>query len=606
MQRSGVPRRGRPRGGAVRRGRALVALAPVALAAAAAADPAPAPARGSDAPPGGYRLRLEREPPPRHLRIRPRAAQARGPARAAPVRAPMPAAPSASATSPDRVDGLEGLRDVLQPVSFSINLGYQVDGARATGRDSLGGPAPRPGFDYADLRSYGFGEAFVSTRGLGVSSLSTYFAARFQAARRLEVSVSPRGQPSEDRPLASPIATWFERSGPELRTGWAEVKDFLPRRWGLEHLRVRGGDQFIYGPWIVHMTGLHVAYEGPILTMGAYGGQRRADYQRSIDNNQPVAIGAEFRLDLRGLTDRVPLAFSGEYLTLTASDASAQPATESAQLQVDWRPRKDMVVLAQQRWLRGELASQHVEVRTRYRDVTNLVFELMRRFAKDWRWDPTLVVRSPDVTEAKRYLDLGPVVPELLLSARAGTLIAENLDLSGRVAIAPGSETTNQMEVSYAAPYLELAGALEARLRRQVAIGVSVLSRDTNRPALPPIADLRGAVGGVFPSSGAMGEESFIEAGTTVRMTLGARRFSALIELYGRRTHYTPAYVDLDLDPLLAVPTRDVRGGGRFTIDAWIGKRLRLFASYDVSSRLETAPEISGYKSLRLVASGVY
>jgi hypothetical protein len=37
-----------------------------------------------------------------------------------------------------------------------------------------------------------------------------------------------------------------------------------------------------------------------------------------------------------------------------------------------------------------------------------------------------------------------------------------------------------------------------------------------------------------------------------------------------------------------------------------VGQRVRLFASYDVSSALTTTPEISGYKSLKLVVSGVY
>ena len=567
-----------------------LALAPVAATAE------PAGPRAAPAP----RLRIEREPPPRHLRIRPRAAQVAAPAGPAGPRTPMPAAPDVSATSPERIEGLEGLRDVLQPVSFSINLGYQVDGARASGRGALGAPAPTRG-DYASLRGYGFGEAFVSTRGLVAPSLATYFSARFQVARRLQIDQPEDGPRLQDRSLAPPIATWFERSGGELRTGWAEVKDFLPRRWGLQHLRVRVGDQFIYGPWIVHMFGPHVAYEGPTLTMAAYGGQRRADYQRDLDDNQPYAIGASFKVDLRGLTSKVPLAFGAEYLTLTASDESSQPATESALLQMDWRPRQDFVVLGQQRWLEGELASQHVEVRARYKDVTNVVFEVMRRRASDWRWDPTLVVRSHPVTEARRYLDLGPVVPQVLFSARGGTLIAENLDLFARFAAAPQLGDSNPTDVSYSASYLELAGALEARIRRQLAVGVSVLSRNTERFEAPTITDVRGSPQ-PLPESGSMGEEGFIEAGTTVRMTLGARRFSALMELYGRRTRYTIAYDD----PILAVPERDLRGGGRFTVDAWIGKRLRLFASYDVSSLLATAPEISGYKSLRVVVSGVY
>ena len=56
----------------------------------------------------------------------------------------------------------------------------------------------------------------------------------------------------------------------------------------------------------------------------------------------------------------------------------------------------------------------------------------------------------------------------------------------------------------------------------------------------------------------------------------------------------------------LDVPTIDVRGGGRFLVDAWVGRRIRLFASYDVSSAFDFAPEITGYKSLRLAVTGVY
>jgi hypothetical protein len=570
---------------------ALIALAASQPASPAAAEPVP-------------NLRVEREPPPRHLRIRPRAAQAApapDPAAPAAARTPMPAAPNVSATSPERIEGLEGVRDVLQPISFSINLGYQVDGARLSGRPALGGRRPIAGVDHADLRSYGFGEVFASARGLVASSLSTYFAARFQVARRLEAKADPNDPESEDRPLAPPIATWFERSGPELRTGWVEAKDFLPRGWGLRNLRVRLGDQFIYGPWIVHMLGGNLAYESSTLTISAYGGQRRADYQRELEDNQPIVIGAAFRFDLRGLTRKVPLAFAGEYLTLTESNASAQPAIETAQLQVDWRPREDIAVIAQQRWLEGELANQHVEVRTRYKDVTNLVFEVMRRFATDWRWDPTLVTRSAEITEAKRYLDLGPVVPQLLLSARGGTRIAENFDLSARVAAAPRLGENNPTEETFATSYFELAGAVEVRLRRQVGVGLSALWRNPERDEADRIIDLGGPQK-QLPEGGSMGEEGFVEAGTTVRLTLGARRFSALVELYGRRTRYTRAYSD----PTEELPGSDLRGGGRFTVDAWIGKRLRLFASYDLSSRLETAPEISGYKSLRLVASGVY
>ncbi|HLL22924.1 MAG TPA: hypothetical protein VK427_12380 [Kofleriaceae bacterium] len=552
-------------------------------------------------------LVLEREPPPRNLKMR-RAAQAQAPT--APARGtPMPAAPTATATDLAPIAGIDGVRDVKQPVSFSLSVGYQIDGARPTGRATLGGPAPRTSVDYETLRSYGFAEGFLSTRGIGLTSLSSYFAVRFQAARRLSVTRTSLldgdpEQPTGRIPLASPIATWFERSGAELRMGWAEVKDFLPKRWGLSRLRFRAGDQYIYGPWIVHMFGSNLAYEGKTVTLSQFSGFRRSDYTREQEDNQPLVSGGTFRFDLRGLTRQVPIAVAGEYLALSKSTATGQPATTSSQLQADWRPQKDVAVIGAQRWLDGNVANQRLEVRTRFRQVTNVVFELMRRYDSDWRWDPTLVRRDnrvTDLTEARRYLDLGPPRPQTLVSLRGGTLIAENVDLFARIAISNDQSDSTTPVQTYTASYFELAGAAEVRLRRTVALGASVLTRSSDRDALLRITDERNTPQ-PLPESAVMGEDRFTEVGTTVRMTLGARRFSALLELYGRRTLFARAYEDM----LLPVEQSDTRGGGRFTIDAWVGRRVRLFASYDVSSALETSPEITGYKSLRLTLTGVY
>jgi hypothetical protein len=553
-------------------------------------------------------LKVEREPPPRHLRMRPRAAQT---APAPPARKPtaMPAAPRSAGTDLTPIAGLDGVRDIKQPVSFSLSLGYQIDGSRPTGRARLGSTAPRTGVDYETLRSYGFAEGFLSTRGIGVQSLSSYFAVRFQAARPLEVNQDlladeekdPNGR---DIPLASPIATWFERSGAELRTGWGEMRDFLPKRWGLSRLRVRVGDQYIYGPWIVHMFGTNIAYEGPAVTLSLFGGFRRSDYTREQEDNQPFTNGGTFRFDLRGLVTKVPVAIDGEYLGVSKSTATGQPATTSSQLQVDWRPQRDFVVIAAQRWLNGDLANQRLEIRTRFREVTNVVAEVMRRLDEDWRWDPTLARRENrqmDPTEAKRYLDLGPPRAQTLLSLRGGTLIAENVDLFARVARSADQSDPDAPVTSYTSSYTELAGAAEIRLRRTVALGASVLRRSTERPPPQPILDERN-IEQPLPEAAQMGEESFTEAGGSIRMTLGARRFSALLELYGRRTRMTRSYVD----PLLPIDQFDTRGGGRFAIDAWVGRRIRLYASYDVSSALESAPEITGYKSLRLTLTGVY
>lgn len=562
------------------------------------------------AEPAKPKLVLEREPPPRNLRMRPRAAQARPPS-AVRRPTPMPAAPKASALDPAPIAGIDGVRDIDQPVSFSVSLGYQIDGARPTGRATLGGPAPAAGVDFQTLRSYGFAEGFLSTRGVGLQSLSSYFAVRFQGTQRLSVNRADLEESDPEQapgriPLASPIATWFERSGGELRTGWGEVKDFLPKRWGLQRLRIRAGDQFIYAPWIVHMFGTNIAYEGPAVTISLFSGFRRSDYTREQEDNQPLVNGGTFRFDLRGfkVTRKVPIAVDGEILSLSASTATDQPATSSSQLQVDWRPQKDIVVIGAQRWLDGEPANQRLEVRTRFRQVTNVVIELQRRFDTDWRWDPSIVRRDDrqnDYTEARRYLDLGPPRPQTLFSIRGGTLIAENIDLFARVAASTDESDELIQPQTYTASYLELAGAAEVRLRRTVALGVSVLTRTTERVEMQPILDERNTTQSL-PESAAMGEDRFVEVGGNARMTLGARRFSAMLEGYVRRTHFADVYVD----PLLPIEPFDTRGGGRFSLDAWVGRRIRLFASYDVSSALDSAPEITGYKSLRLTLTGVY
>jgi hypothetical protein len=539
-------------------------------------------------------LRLTREPPPRHLRMRPRAAAVTPPPpRATP---PIPAAPPqlSQADLSSRGDELAGLRDVLQPISFSLTIGYQVDNARPSGLPSLDAPILE-GRDYNALRSYGFGELFLSTRGVALDSLSSYFALRFDAARRDFDRLPDQTQVR----IAPPIATWFERNTFEVRTGWGEVKDFLPSRFGLSKLRLRAGSQYIYGPWVLHLDGALLAYDGDTVTASAYFGGRHADYTRDLTDEQYAVAGASLRVDLRELTS-VPIAISGETMSLQ-SFVDGQPDSSHRQLEVDWQPRRDLTVFAQLRTRDDKVANQRLQFRARYREVTNLVFDVMRRLDTDWRWDPSLVAPEDPMT-ARRYLDLGPVLPQLIVSLRGGTLIAENVDLLARTTIAAELGDPGEPTHSFSPSYVELGGALDVRLRRTVAVGASVLSRQTRREDLPggPIFDV--ASPQPLPPSATTGETGLTEVGTRVRMTLGARRLSALLEVYGRRTRYA----DLYRAPDVALPTSDVRGGGRFSVDAWIGKRLRLFASYDLSSAFDFLPDITSYKSLRLTMTGVY
>lgn len=540
------------------------------------------------------RLTLTHEPPPRHLRMRPPPRAAQVPAAAAARPTPMPAAPPPLAGSND--DDVAALRNIKQPVSITFDLGYLVENANTSGKATLSGTAPVRGHDYALLRSYGFGEAFVSTRGLGLASLETYFASRFQAARSTTARDPATGDSVDIPP---PIATWFERSGGELRYGWAEMKDFLPARWGLAKLRVRAGGQHVYGPWVIHLDGVLASYDGKVVTATGYTGFRHSDYTRDQSIKRAAVAGGSLRVDLRGLPTALPIAVQTEYLAL--GSALEQPATSSALLQADWRPRRDFAVIGQIRALDRKIANQRLEIRARYRQVTNFVLDVMHRDQDDWRWDPSLVA-TEDPTAPRRYLDLGPVVPQLVASVRAGTLIAENVDLYVRGAAAADVSKQGEVKSSFAAPYVEIGGALELRLRRTVSIGASALTRQTHRDPAPGILDDHMTIDPLPTNPAVRGEDGFTEVGTSVRMTLGARKFSALFELYGRRTSYPAIYVD----PILAVPASDVRGGGRFTLDAWVGRQLRLFAALDMSSAFDFAPEITGYKSLRLMMSGVY
>src|SRR5581483_2119682 len=188
---------------------------------------------------------------------------------------------------------------------------------------------------------------------------------------------------------------------------------------------------------------------------------------------------------------------------------------------------------------------------------------------------------SDDPTAARRYLDLGPTLPQIVASLRGGALIADNVDVSVRTTLAGDLSKDGVTKSSFSPSYLELGGAVDVRLRRELAIGISALNRQTDREDYVPVIDLAG-IPQALPPNAATGETSFTELGARARLSLGARQFSSTVEIYGRSTRYAELY----RDPLDPIATSDIRGGGRVSVDAWIGKQLRLFAAYEVSSAL--------------------
>jgi hypothetical protein len=560
-------------------------------------------------------LRLTHEPPPRHLRMRPRTAAAAKPEPAATkseAKPPDALAVDAPATT-DPLLELGSIRDVRRPVSLRVNLGYVVDGTALTGKPNLSEREVRD-FDVARIRAYAIGEGYFSTRGVIAPSLSTYFATRFQIARPTR-TFDPSDPNQTRATVGPPIATWFERSGLEPRAVWIEAKDFLPDP-RLAPLRVRAGELYVYGPWMLHMYGVNSEWDGKLVRAQLYAGSRVPDYTLAgfFDNKDRAGIGGgALRFDLRALKRPIPFAIGVEGLAFSATGADDSKATRHGMLQVDWRPRRDIALIGQVRALEGELANEHVQLRSRYKQATNLVFDFTHRHRSDWRWDPS--VTNPDPLQARRYLDLGPVVPQALISGRAGTLIKENVDLYVRGAYSFDMVEEGEARISYSAPSVELGGALEVRLRRTIGLGLSGLTRQTQRTARvsAEIADIPDQIDPLPAQySSELGERGFTELGTTLRLSLGARRLSALVEVYGRRTRYSLVYCDGADTPSCqdavdtGILTQDIRGGGRVSIDAWIGSQLRLFASYELSSQLDFQREISGFKSLRLTMEGIY
>lgn len=593
--------------------RGLRCVLVVALVAAAAG-----PSLADETP----TLRLKREPPPRHLRMRPRAAAASAasgtsstkPAPAATATVASDAALPAASTDPyaQSADAGGFVRDLNRPISVRFSMGYVVDGAALTGKPTHSGRTVEE-YDFRRLRAYALGEGTFSSRGILLPTLSTYLSTSFQIASP-QFEASPT-QPTVERVVAPPVANWFDRSGIQNRSVWAEVKDFLPDR-RLAPLRLRAGQLYVYGPWVLHMYGGVLAWDGKLTQLSVYAGSRVPDYTLVdvIGKDRSGIFGSSARFDLRALKRPIPIAFGVELLQFTARGAATDQASSHGTLQLDWRPRNDVALIGLVRVLDRKLANEHVQLRSRYKQVTNLVFDFTYRHDTDWRWDPA--VGNQDPLAARRYLDLGPVVPQMMVSGRAGTLIAENVDVLVRGALASDRVNSEEQRNTYAGSFAELGGGLEVRLRRTVGLGISGLTRQTKRYATVSgqIQDIPGMTQALpRPYSPDVGERGFTELGSSLRMSLGARRFSALVEGYGRRTRYALVYCGSDeigTDCRSALDTgildRDYRLGARVTIDAWIGSRLRLFAAYEVSSRIDVAPEISGFKSLRLMMEGVY
>src|SRR5690349_17502915 len=94
-------------------------------------------------------LKLPRETPPRHLRMRPRTAATAKPE-------PKQDDSDEKPTTPADAPPLGSLRDLRRPISVRFNLGYVVDGTNLSGKPNMS-QQPVGETEIARLRAYALG-----------------------------------------------------------------------------------------------------------------------------------------------------------------------------------------------------------------------------------------------------------------------------------------------------------------------------------------------------------------------------------------------------------------------------------------------------------------
>lgn len=566
-------------------------------------------AGAAEASPRDADLRARSLPMPRTLKMR--AAQADAPA----TPQAEPAAADAIIIGRRRGGADEEKPPLSERVVARIDLGLAVDGARPSGLPNFGGVCPLGDnvdnrcvcYDdagapvacdygqlddrYASVRNYGFAELYLGSRGLGGDSLSTYFAAQTRFARGLSNTTAPIPSPYEK-------VTDFQ-----TRSAWIESDGLFERPW-LAPLRARAGRMFVYGPSIVHLDGLVLAYERSWYQISTYSGARVPDFRQDFEAiptlPQEIPIlqrgaaiaGSELRVDLRRFD--IPLVLATSTLRYEEADHS--------DLQANWVPRPTIVIRSSTRFQDRALARQRLIVRARVSESSQIIVDTQFRTTSDWFWDYANITTQEDLV-ARTYLDLGPVRPRLQTAVQAGTVLFQNVDLLARGAVAVDAERgAPDTELNPSLPeYIEGGAGIEVRLRRAFAMQASALIRDYRRPFTPDNVDLPDAQ--PLAPSHLLGEEYLVEAGVAIRYSGGARKFSANGELYGRQTRWAPAYQQ---EPGLDVDTIERHGGGRFWIEAWVNPRVRLRGEYDVTSLVDYTPELRGLKHLRLFLEGTY
>jgi hypothetical protein len=564
----------------------LAIAAALAMPAAAAAEP-----------PADLRLRAQPLPRPEDLKMRVALQDD-----AAPQPDPEPPAADADAEEVSDVeildleaslraqvrqsDKLGQRRSLDERVVLQASLGVGIDGGQPSEDGTLlSGAELDTGANYADLRTYGFGDLVLGTNGLLSRSLRTYFSTSYRFDR------------DPERP-STPVPTIYDGEFGDyvVHSLWIDIEEVFDNKL-LAPLYLRVGRQFKYGLAVINFEGLSFGYKTRVIRAAGYFGARASPY--GFENEGMSAGGiAGFDASVDMFEWRtVPLVLSASGLFLEGRDHLDFAAA--------FRWRRNMLVRAKLRTLDGRSARQTVRMRGRVSDTTTFTVLIDNQTADDWVYD-LLLVEPQDIAETangeeRRYLNLGLPRPRLRVAARAGTVLFSNFDvlLMGAAALEHGDDDEFEAS-SFRSTYLEGGAAIEVRLRRNLRIGTSGLGRIYRRPGLPEPRPQEIGIPDALPQTTELtGERSFVEGGGFARYSLGARTFNAGAELYGRALRNRSEYI------ARADQDWDFRSGGRFSLDGWASNRVRLAAVYDLSfATLLYAPELRGIKTLRISVEG--
>lgn len=497
---------------------------------------------------------------------------------------PDPAATSATLVHTGDSELGAPITRLEEKVIFRFSLGFGIDGGQQSDQPPLVGGELERGVNYAPLRSYGFGDVVLGTRGLLMQSLGTYFASEFRADYSGRI---------EGREFTGAVPSVYYADDDTnkflFRTGYAEIDGFFERKW-LKPLYLRAGRQFKYGVGVVHFDGSTFGYETRVFSANIWSGQRVSLYGFDDLETPPLVVGSGARLDLFEWK-RIPLV-----LTTDTLDLEGVTHREYG-LALRWSD--DVLIRASARLLDGRFARQTVRLWTRLSDVTTVNVDLDNRTENDWMYDLWMLRPVDQPGDPRSYLNLGTPLPRLQLAARAGTVILRNLDVLLRVAAAVEHAGAEQ-DAEFSPSYVEGGGAIEVRLRRNLRLGSTFVARRYGHDTREPIVELLGPQ--PIPDPGdEIGETSFYEGGVGIDYSAGARRFNASAELYGRAYDRVSPYEEV------VTTGFDTHSGGRFSVEGWAQSQLRIKAEYDVSlGPLETAPELRGVKMLRVLTEGTF